>query len=135
MPFMLMEHTEDPAEVIKSKVGMNKKGVIPGFKLHGNRVLIGMYERPKVTKSGIHLSDATVREDEYQGKAGLVLMKGHSAFVSDHDFSFGDDDLEVGEWVMIFVSEGRSCKINGQSCRIVRDQDITMRIPAPDQVF
>lgn len=135
MPPMLMEHVEDPANIIKNKVGMKKDGSIPGFNIHGNRVLVGIYERPKKTKSGIHLSDQTVQEDSYQGKAALVLMKGHSAFVSDDEFSFGPDNVEVGDWVMVFVSEGRSCKINGQLCRITRDQDISMKIPAPDQVF
>ena len=40
MPPMLMSHDEDPREIIYSKVGM-KKGIIPGFVLHGNRVLVG----------------------------------------------------------------------------------------------
>lgn len=135
MPPMLMEHVDDPAELIKNKVGLDKKGNIPGFTIHGNRVLVGIYERPKKTKSGIHLSDQTVQEDTYQGKAALVLSKGHSAFVSDSEFEFGPDDVKIGDWVMVFVSEGRSCKVNGQLCRIVRDQDISMKIPAPDQIF
>lgn len=130
-----MEHTEDPAEAIISKVGMNKKGDIPGFRLHGNRILVGMYERPEKTKSGIVLTQQTRQEDEYQGKAGLVLMRGHSAFESDENIDFGPDNVQVGDWVMLFVSEGRSCKINGQLCRIIRDQDIAMAIPEPDQVF
>jgi co-chaperonin GroES (HSP10) len=134
MPFMRMEHTEDPAETIISKVGM-KHGEIPGFRLHGNRILVGMYERPEKTKSGIVLTQQTRQEDEYQGKAGLVLMKGHSAFESDENIDFGPDNVKVGDWVMLFVSEGRSCKINGQLCRIIRDQDIAMAIPEPDQVF
>lgn len=135
MPFMLMEHSEDPRQVIYKKIGMNKAGEIPGFTLHGNRVLIGLYERPNKTKSGIVLSDQTRREDEYQGKAALVLLKGHSAFKSDDYFSFGPDDLEVGDWVLSFVSLGIKCVVNGQLCRIVRDQDITMKIPAPDAVY
>jgi co-chaperonin GroES (HSP10) len=135
MPFSLMEHTEDPRQEIYKKVGITKDGKIPGFKLHGSRVLLGMYQRPEKTKSGIHLPDQTRNEDKHQGKAGLVLAKGHSAFVSDADFDFGTDTLEVGDWVMIFVTHGLSCNINGLHCRIVRDQDIAMRIPAPDLVF
>lgn len=136
MPFMLMDNAgEDPANVIIKKVGMKKDGVIPGFSLFGNRVLIGVYERPSKTKSGIHLPDQVRREDEHQGKSALVLMLGHAAFVSDDNFNFGPDKLEVGDWVLSFISVGIKCVINGQLCRIVRDQDLVMRIPAPDAVW
>ena len=135
MPFMLMEHKDDPRNEIYRTVGIDEHGNIPGFNLHGNRVLVGMYKRPEKTKSGIYLGDKTRQEDEYQGKAGLVLAKGHSAFVSDHDFDFGPDNLEIGDWVLLSVLHGFSCNVNGQLCRIIRDQDIMMRIPAPDAVF
>jgi co-chaperonin GroES (HSP10) len=135
MPPMLMQHDADPASAIKSKVGMNKKGEIPGFKLFGNRILVGVYERPEKTKSGIFLTDNQRKEDEHQGKAALVLMKGEAAFQSDKNFDFMGDNLEVGDWVMLFVSHGLKCYVNGQLCRIVRDQDLTMKIPSPDQVY
>ena len=135
MPPMLMQHVTDPASDIKTKVGMNKKGEIPGFKLFGNRVLVGVYERPEKTKSGLFLADKTRQEDEHQGKAALVLMKGEAAFQSDKNFDFMSDNLEVGDWVMLFVSHGLKCYVNGQLCRIIRDQDLTMKIPSPDQVY
>ena len=135
MPFMLMEHAEDPAQVIYRTVGMKKAGVIPGFKLHGNRVLVGIYERPTKTKSGIILTDQTRREEEHQGKAAIILMLGTSAFKDDDVFSFHKDTAEVGDWIMLHVSDGRKCVVNGQLCRIIRDQDIAMHIPSPDAVF
>lgn len=135
MPFMKMEHKEDPRNEIFEKVGLQSDGTIPGFSLHGNRVLVGIYQRPEKTKSGIFLSDQSRKEDEYQGKAGIVLAKGHSAFVSDEEYDFGPDNLEVGDWVMLFVSHGLSVTVNGQKCRIIRDQDIAARIPSPDSVF
>jgi co-chaperonin GroES (HSP10) len=131
---MLMKNVEGSAEKIMNAVGM-KNGIIPGFELFGNRVLVGVYTRSAVTKSGIHLPDQTLREDEHQGKAAIVLMKGPTAFVSDSNFDFCGQTLEVGDWVMSFVSVGIKCVVNGQLCRIVRDQDITMRIPQPDQVY
>lgn len=135
MPFMLMEHTEDPRNEIYKKVGISKDGVIPGFELHGNRILVGIYKRPEKTKSGLYLSDPTRDEDKHQGKAGLVLAKGHSAFVSDDEFDFGPDRVEVGDWVALFVSHGLAVSINGQPCRVLRDQDIVGKIPSPDAVF
>ena len=135
MPFMAMKHEKDPAQAILDKIGMKKLGDLPGFELFGNRVLLGIYERPEVTKSGIHLPDQTRKEDEFQGKAALVLMKGPSAFVDDEHFTFNGQSLEPGDWVSVFISEGRKIVINKQLCRIVRDQDISMKIPAPDTVF
>lgn len=135
MPFALMEHSEDPRNEIYKTVGITKEGKIPGFELHGNRVLVGIYKRPEKTKSGIYYADKTRDEDIHQGKAGLVLAKGHSAFVSDQEYDFGHDNAEVGDWVLLFVTHGLSCNINGLPCRIVRDQDICMRISSPDSVF
>lgn len=130
MPAMLMEHTKDPAQVIRDVIGDLKN-----FEIFGNQVLLGVYERPKVTKGGIHLADQTVHEDRYQGKAGLVLKKGPTAFVSDHNYNFKGQNVEIGDWVAIFVSDGRPIVINKQLCRIVEDQYIRLKIPAPDVVF
>ena len=144
MPFMRMEHSADPAQVIYDRVGMNKKGEIPGFKLHGNRVLIGIYERPSKMKAiktvtgqmvSLEIPDTVKAEDKSQGKAGVILMVGTSAFKDDDVFSFHGDNVEVGDWVMVHVSYGLACVVNGQLCRIVRDQDVGMLIPSPDSIF
>lgn len=130
MPPMLMSHSEDPAKIIKDKVGDLSK-----FELFGNQILLGVYMRPNKTKSGIHLSDQTIREDEHQGKAALVLAKGPAAFVSDANYDFKEQNVALGDWVAIFVSDGRKIMINGQLCRIVEDHHIRLKIPAPDAVF
>lgn len=130
MPHMAMEHVTDPADDIRSKIGS-----LEGFELFGNQVLIGIYMRPEKTKTGVFLAQTSRSEDEHQGKAGLVLMKGPSAFVSDSNYDFNGQDVEVGEWVSIFVSDGRKIVINGQLCRIVEDHHIRLKIPAPDAVF
>ena len=133
---MLMDNQgQDPAQLIYRKIGMKKAGIIPGFELFGNRLLLGVYERPEKTAKGIMLPETYRAEEEHQGKAALVLMKGPSSFVDDANFSFQGQNLEIGDWVMIFVSHGIKCVVNGQLCRIIRDQDITMKIPAPDTVF
>jgi co-chaperonin GroES (HSP10) len=136
MPFMLMEHTEDPAQAIFKKVGINKAGKIPGFNLLRNDILVGVYLRPSKTRSNIHLPDSYLKEDEYQGKAAVVLAMGPTAFVSDDHFSFHEEQkVEVGDWIALWVSEGRKIVVNGQLCRVIRDQDIVMTIPSPDAVF
>lgn len=131
MPAMEMFHEVDPAQIIKNKIGDLSK-----FQIMSNQVLIGVYERPQMTKSGIHLADTTRNEDRNQGKAGLVLKKGPKAFVSDTNYTFSEEEnIEEGEWIAIFVSDGRQIVINGQLCRLVEDQYIRLKIPAPDSVF
>lgn len=129
-PAMLMTHDEDPAKTIQKKIGSLKE-----FTIFNNYILLGVYERPKVTKSGIHLADQTRVEDKYQGKAALVLKKGPTAFVSDDNYDFKGQNVEIGDWVSIFVSDGRQIVINGQLCRLIEDQHIRLKIPAPDVVF
>lgn len=135
MPHMEMVHDTDPRKEIYDTIGMKKLGTIPGFQVHGNRIIVGVYKRPEKTKSGLIITQQTRTEDEHQGKAGLVLAMGHSAFKSDSHFNFGPDKVEPGDWVSLWVNDGRKIVINGQLCRIVRDQDIIVKIPAPDSVF
>lgn len=139
MPSMLMKHDVDPAKVILDKIGS-----LEGFELFGNQVLVGVYERPEKGKdikradgtvANLFLPDQTRNEDRYQGKAALVLMKGPTAFVNDHNYDFKGMTVNKGDWVSIFVSDGRQIVINGQLCRIVEDQYIRLKIPAPDAVF
>lgn len=130
MPQMLMAHETDPAKDIWRTVGD-----LSQFEIFGNHILLGVYLRPVKTKSGIYLSDTTRKEDEAQGKSGLVLKLGPAAFVSDDNYTFTNQKVEVGDWVAIFVSDGRKLMIGKQLCRLVEDQHIRLKIPAPDVVF
>ena len=139
MPPMQMKHDIDPAKIILDKVGNLK-----GFELFGNQVLVGVYLRPDKSKdikrddgtvTNLYIPDQTRVEDRYQGKASLVLAKGPSAFVSDTNYSFNGQSVEVGDWIAIFVSDGRQIQINGQLCRIVEDQHVRLKIPAPDLIY
>lgn len=130
MPSMLMAHTEDPAKAIWDRVGN-----LENFEIFGTQILLGIYERPEKTKSGLFLSDQTRQEDRYQGKAALVLKKGPKAFVSDHNYDFGGQNVEVGDWVAVFVSDGRQIVIRKQLARIIEDQYVRLKIPAPDVIF
>lgn len=134
MPAMPMQHDEDPAEVLFKKVGM-KARKIPGFELMANRVLLGIYIRPEKTKSNILIPGTTRAEEKFQGKAAVVLAMGPTAFVSDDNFNFLGQKVEVGDWVSLWVTDGRAISINGAECRVIRDQDISMKIPSPDQVY
>src|ERR1700694_5306173 len=87
-PNMLMEHKVDPAKAIVDAVGNLDK-----FRVMANRILLGVYELPEKTKSGIILTDRYRGESEHQGKAMLVLKMGSRACVSDDHYTFHPDDV------------------------------------------
>lgn len=141
MPYMKMVHDVDPREVIYKQIGAKtdkKTGAItiPGIHLKQNHVLVGVYMRPDKTKSGLYLSDQTRKEDEHQGKAALVLALGPSAFVSDEEREFLPEQIsKVGDWVSLWVQDGRKINIRGQICRVIADQDIWVGTDEPDSIF
>ena len=130
MPPMRMIHSIDPAKELMDKIGN-----LDGFELFGNQVLIAVYQRPEKTKSGIILADVTRQEDAFQGKAGLIVKLGPSAFVSDEQYSFCGMRAEIGDWVAIFVSDGRKIMVGETLCRLVEDQHVRLKIPYPDSIF
>jgi co-chaperonin GroES (HSP10) len=125
-----MVHTVDPAKELLAKIGN-----LDDFELFGNQVLIAVYQRPEKTKSGIILADVTRQEDAYQGKAGLCVKLGPAAFVSDDQYDFRGQKVSVGDWVAIFVSDGRKITVRDVLCRIVEDHHVRLRIPAPDVIW
>lgn len=127
---MLMVHDTDPAQAIWKAVGDLSK-----IEVFGNRVLLGIYERPEKTKGGLFLTETTRQEDMHQGKSALVLKMGKSAFISDANYNFGTDKIAVGDWVSIWVSDGRRVAINGKICRVIEDHHIALKIPSPDCVY
>jgi co-chaperonin GroES (HSP10) len=130
MTYMTMEHVGDPREAIRDAIGD-----LSNVDIFFNWVLVAVYKRPEKTKSGIILTDDTRKEDEYQGKAGLVLKKGVQAFVDDANTSFQGQNVNVGDWVVIRPSDGWQVMINGVLCRMVQDVQVRLRIPSPDTAF
>jgi hypothetical protein len=134
MPPMTMMHEHDPRKEIWDAIGDISK-----VKIFHNEVLIAVYMRPEKVKfksgGSLILPDQTRAEDANQGKSGMVLKKGPLAFVSDDNFDFKGQNVEPGDWVSIWVSDGRRVHLNGVLCRLVADRDIQMGIPRPDIVW
>lgn len=101
-------HDSDPAEEIMNDVGWFIDGITP----LGTEVLLVMYERvvrgEKKTSGGIIVpatQGKTAAEDKYQGKAGLVVKLGATAFQEDETHRWGGVVPKVGDWVLIDVRE------------------------------
>lgn len=130
MPPMKMTHDIDPVQEIRDAVGD-----ISNLELFNMQVLVGIYIRPQKTKSGIILTDRTVDEDKYQGKVGVVLKAGPSAFVDETGKWFNGNTISVGDWVVFRPSDGWAIAVNGYSCRILDDLSIKARIDQPDMIW
>lgn len=134
MPAMTMVHEKDPRQEIWEKIGN-----LDEWKVFHNDVLIAVYMRPDQVKlkggGSLYIPDQTRAEDANQGKAGMVLKKGPLAFKSDENFDFCGQDVEPGDWISIWVSDGRKVMVNGVLCRLVADRDIQLGIPRPDAVW
>lgn len=128
MRALQMVHDTDPKEDIFTKL----RGLEDKLSVFGNFVLVAVYVRPTMTKSGIILADNTRKEDVYQGKVGLVLKKGPTAFVSDDRYDFKGQDVARGDWVGFRVSDGWQLKLGDVDVRMLQDVDIKFTVDEPD---
>lgn len=127
MTSMIMDHETDPKQQI-----LDALGDLSQIELFNNQVLCAVYIRPSRTKSGIYLSDKTVDEDRFQGKVGLLVGMGPSAFQDDSGQWFDRATFSLHDWLVFRPSDGWNITINGVLCRILSDTQIKMRISAPD---
>ena len=130
MPPMIMDHAVDPKITIQSDIGD-----LSNIEIFNNQVLVAVYVRPKKTKSGIYLPDATVDEDKIQGKVGLVVKKGPMAFVDESNQWFTEIEVNDGDWVVFRPSDGWSITVNNVLCRIIDDTAVRGKVDAPDRVW
>lgn len=130
MPQREMVHAESPAKVL-----MDQLGDIESVEIFNNQVLVAIYIRPTKTKSGILLPDTHVDEDKYQGKVGLVIKKGPSAFIDEDNKWFQGVNVEVNDWVIFRPSDGWSISVNNTLCRILDDTAVRGKVDAPDRVW
>jgi len=125
-----MNHAVDPRESILKSVGD-----LSSIEIFNNQILVAIYIRPEKTVGGILLPNQTRDEDKWQGKMGLVLKKGPSAFVDESQNWFNGIDVAVGDWVFFRPSDGWGLEVNGVLCRLLDDTVIRGRAPNPDVIW
>ena len=126
---MRMEHNGDPAKELLEKVGD-----ISNLSLFGPKILVALYVRPEKTAGKIIIPEKsnTRDEDVHQGKVGLVIKKGPTAFT---DFAYFNESVEVGDWVWFRASNGIAMKFNGVDCRYLEDIRVEGKINQPDAIW
>lgn len=110
-------------------------GSLDGFKIYHNQILLGIFMKGERSAGGIIIPDMVRNEDKWQGKVGLVLMKGPLAFVDSASDHFGGQNVEIGDWIVYRVSDGFPIDINGVHCRIMEDTHIKAAVPSPEMIF
>lgn len=125
-----MHHEVDPKEKLNKELGE-----LSEIELFNNQILVAVYIRPNVTKSGIHLSDRTTDEDRHQSKVGLLVKKGPTAFQDTTGEWFVGEEFNLQDWLVFRPSDGWSITVHGVLCRILSDTQIKGRVQAPDQVW
>lgn len=98
-------------------------------------VMVGTYIRPEKTSGGIIRPQEVVKEDEYQGKVGLVLKVGPLAYSDWEDPAERGENAEIGTWVVFHVKDGWPVQINGVACRLIPYDKIRARVTNPAMVF
>jgi co-chaperonin GroES (HSP10) len=119
----------DPRQAILDFVGD-----LDDFEVIGDRVLVGIYMRPEKTSGGIIRPDINKVEDVWQGKVGLVLKWGPDAF-RDEDGELYEQRVEVGEWGVYFIGDGKPMEVNKAPCRIVKSGSFVAKIKNPEMVL
>lgn len=127
-----MEHDTDPKQTVLDAVGNLSDSAIL---LSGMQVLIGTYLRPERTASGLLQAAITRREDEYQGKVGLILKVAPLAFSGEQIAWPNEVAPKVGDWVIYRVHDGFMTTINGHPCRLMESGQIRGIVFNPDMVL
>jgi len=83
----------------------------------------------------IHLPEKSHDEALWQGKVGLVIGKGQLAFKDNEYIKFEGQNVEIGDWVMYDILEGRQFTVERVHCRRLKDTQIVMRIPDPRLIY
>lgn len=121
---------KDPKQALLTAVGD-----LSTVTLFHNQILVAIYVRPQMTPGGIYRPHTNVVEDEYQGKVGLVVKKGPSAFVDSDDEDFQGQNVDIGDWVVFRVGDGWQVTLRDTACRVLTDRTIRMKLQNPGDIF
>lgn len=110
-------------------------GDLSQIKVLGNRVMVATYIEPEKTAGGIFITQKRQEESRFQGKAGLVVAMGPSAFKYDGAYEYEGPVPAVGDWVMFFPSTAREFEYRGIKCRSVESTLIEMVLDSPESVW
>lgn len=126
---MISQAADPKAAIIKAVGDLSK------VKIAADLVLLGTYIRNEKSAGGIIRPIDTLKEDEYQGKVGLVLKTGPMAYMDWETDEERAKTAELHTWVVYQIKDAWPMQINGTACRVIPYDKIRMQIPNPSMVF
>jgi hypothetical protein len=123
---------EDPRMVIFEAVKDHLKLIDPPF---GARVLVATAPHCDKSSGGIIYTAKRVDEGRFQGKVGLILAMGATAFKYDGMYDWDGPKPNVGDWVYYRPSDSFETGINGVPCRFIHDVNIIGRVLDPEAIY
>lgn len=122
-------------DAINEKIGK----AVAKSKVLGELVMVATYVPPEKTKGGIFIPNKSLDENRFQGKVGMVLKLGESAFKYtgpyDHEGSYRGTKPKVGDYVVYRASDGMEMFINGTSVRLIDSHLIKMVVDDPEAFY
>jgi hypothetical protein len=127
---------------------LDKLGDISDIGVCQNEFLMAVYRRPEKTAGGIILTHGNLKEDEYQGKVGLVLNIGSACRFERTDPVTGVKyglPVALHDWVVVRPSDSWRLDLNGNPeaadpkdfvwMRLVYDDQVRLIVPDPRMVW
>jgi hypothetical protein len=138
LPFS-KEAGHDPAKQIHDAL-KDARVDLDGIRIEHNNILVACYiGSEKIAGTSLLRTQNQVKEDEYQGKVGLVLKVGPGAYLDDDRTKFHGMTIAPGDWVLTMPTAGWQLKLGGMFggvlCKIVQDTSVKAKVSDPDGVF
>jgi co-chaperonin GroES (HSP10) len=110
-------------------------GDMSGQRPLGNRVVVATYVTRQRSKGGIIYVDKRKDNSRYEGKIGLVIAVGPTAFRYDGSYEWEGPKPKVGDWVWYRASDAPERFIKDVSCRTIEDDRIEGITDDPVAIF
>ena len=108
-------------------------------KLLGELVMVATYIPPEKTAGGIIVPRKSLDENVYQGKVGMVVKIGESAFKYtgpyDHEGSYDGTKPDVGDFVVYRASDGMKMVLHGTNMQLIDSHQIKMVVTDPEAYY
>jgi len=130
-----LSRASDPKQALIDAVGD-----LSGVDVFNDLVLVGTFIRNELMRNDGTLGKIirpmdNVKEDEHQGKVGLVLKAGPIAAMQyEKDDELGQN-ATLHTWVVFQNSHSWPLQINGVACRLLPYDKVRMRTNNPNLVF
>lgn len=124
---------KDPKTVLQEAIGD-----LSGAHVVTDLVLVATYVQgdKRVFGGGqLFLPPELTKEDEWQGKVGLVVKRGPYAYGDWEDDARRGENAIPGTWVVFAIKDAWPLQVNGVACRVVPYDKIRMRVEDPKMVF